>query len=90
MNSYRAIALIGFASIIGLGFAAEAAAVHPQVQQHCVHDYKKFCHQWGIETKGLKNCMHKHGNNLTHACIAALVKAGEVSQSEVDRRKAGK
>jgi hypothetical protein len=29
MNSYRAIALTGFASIIGLGFAAEAAAVHP-------------------------------------------------------------
>ena len=47
--------------------------------------------RWGgAETKGLKNCMHKHGDNLTHACIAALVKAGEVSQSEVDRRKAGK
>jgi hypothetical protein len=60
------------------------------VQQHCVHDYKKFCHQWGIETKGLKNCMHKHGDNLTHACVAALVQAGEVSQAEVNRRKAGK
>ena len=55
-----------------------------------VHDYKKFCHQWGIETKGLKNCMHKHGDNLTHACVAALVQAGEVSQAEVNRRKAGK
>jgi hypothetical protein len=34
--------------------------------------------------------MHKHGDNLTHACVAALVQAGEVSQAEVNRRKAGK
>lgn len=54
-------------------------------------DFARQPSRWGgAETKGLKNCMHKHGDNLTHACIAALVKAGEVSQSEVDRRKAGK
>ena len=43
-----------------------------------------------IETKGLTNCMHKHGDKLNHACVAALVQAGEVSQAEVDRRKAAK
>jgi hypothetical protein len=31
--------------------------------------------------------MHKHGDNLTHACVAALVKSGEVSHAEVERRK---
>ena len=41
----------------------------------------------GIESKGLRNCMHKHGDNLTHACVAALVKSGEVSHAEVERRK---
>ena len=48
---------------------------------------KKYCHQWGLETKGLTNCMHKHGDNLNAACVAALVQAGEASQAEVDRRK---
>jgi hypothetical protein len=89
MNSYRAIALIGFASMLGFVCAAEATP-SKHVQQHCVADYKKFCHQWGIETKVLKNCMHKHGDSLNPSCVAALVHAGEVSQSEVDRRKAGK
>jgi hypothetical protein len=31
--------------------------------------------------------MRKHGDRLTNACIAALIKAGEVSQAEVDRRR---
>jgi hypothetical protein len=88
MTSNRAIVLIGFVSMLGFVGSAQSAAVHPHVQQHCVHDYKKFCSQWGLETKGLKNCMH--GDNLNHACVAALVQAGEVSQAEVERRKAAK
>jgi hypothetical protein len=31
--------------------------------------------------------MRKHGDKLTNACVAALVKSGEVSQAEVNRRK---
>jgi hypothetical protein len=85
----RASVLIGFISLFGFACAVEAAP-SKHVQQHCVQDYKKFCGEWGIESKGLKNCMHKHGDNLTHACVAALVHSGEVSQAEVDRRKAAK
>jgi hypothetical protein len=66
--------------------ACAAQAAHKDVK-HCADDYKKYCHQWGLETKGLENCMRKHGDRLTNACIAALVKAGEISQAEVDRRK---
>jgi hypothetical protein len=33
--------------------------------------------------KAWKNCMRKHGDKLTNACM----RAGEVSQAEVDRRK---
>ena len=66
--------------------ACAAQAAHKDVK-HCANDYKKYCHQWGLETKGLENCMRKHGDKLTNSCIAALVKAGEVSQAEVDRRK---
>jgi hypothetical protein len=71
-------------SLLGGFYPAQAA--HKDVK-HCAHDYKKYCHQWGLETKGLENCMRKHGDSLTNACVAALVKSGEVSQAEVDRRK---
>ena len=63
-----------------------AQAAHKDVK-HCADDYRKFCHEWGLETKGLENCMRRHGDKLTNQCIAALVKSGDVSQAEVDRRK---
>jgi hypothetical protein len=56
--------------------------------RHCADDYRRFCHQWGLETRGLENCMRRHGDRLTNACVAALVSAGEVSQAEVNRRRA--
>ena len=56
--------------------------------RHCADDYRRFCSQWGLETRGLENCMHRHGDRLTNACINALVRAGEVSQAEVNRRRA--
>jgi len=81
---YQKSLFIAASLIVGGVFSAQAA--HKDVK-HCAADYKKYCHQWGLETKGLENCMRKHGDILTNACVAALVKAGEVSQAEVDRRK---
>jgi hypothetical protein len=85
VKGYRTVLVIAFALIVGGVYSAQAA--HKDVK-HCADDYRKFCHQWGLETKGLENCMHKHGDKLTNACIAALVKSGNVSQAEVNRRKA--
>jgi hypothetical protein len=77
-------------SLTGIAFAfgviCSAQAAHKDVK-HCADDYRKFCHQWGLETKGLESCMRKHGDKLTNSCIAALVRSGDVSQAEVDRRK---
>ena len=89
ITSYRTALMVGLVAVLGFGYAA-LGAPSKHVQQHCVQDYKKFCSEWGIESKGLRNCMHKHGDNLTHACVAALVKSGEVSQAEVERRKKAK
>ena len=76
------------AAAVLLGFAGLAqGAVHKAVQQHCVNDYKKFCHEYGLETSALSHCMRKHGDHLNSSCIAALVQAGEVSQAAVDKRK---
>lgn len=58
-----------------------------EVQKACGKDYHKYCSQYGLETAALRSCMDKAGQSLSHACIHALIKAGEVSQAEVDRRK---
>ena len=84
MTKNRNVLLLAIGLIIFTAVSAQAA--HKDVK-HCANDYKKFCHEWGLETKGLENCMRRHGDKLTNACIAALVKSGNVSQAEVDRRK---
>ena len=84
MTSYRATLPIAFAVIVCI--AGSAQANRSQIR-HCADDYRRFCHQWGLETRGLENCMRRHGDRLTDACIAQLVRAGEVSQAEVNRRR---
>jgi len=84
MTNHAATLSMVAALVVGSAFSAQAA--HKDVK-HCADDYRKFCHQWGLETKGLENCMRKHGDKLTNACVAALVRAGEVSQAEVNCRK---
>jgi len=41
----------------------------------------------GAGTRGLENCMRRHGDQLTPRCIKGLVQAGAISQAEVDRRR---
>jgi hypothetical protein len=57
-------------------------------KRKCAEDYRRFCSQWGLETRGLENCMRRHGDQLSHRCIKGLIQAGAVSQAEVDRRRA--
>jgi hypothetical protein len=75
-----------------MALAGEAAAEKPQyskeLQNACIADYKKYCGEYGLETSALRTCMDKNGNSLSKVCVQALVSAGEVSQAEVDRRKA--
>jgi len=85
MKNCRTALLIAFAAIVGTVYVAQAKQSDAR---HCADDYRKFCHQWGLETKGLENCMRRHGDKLTNSCIAALVRTGQVTQAEVDRRKA--
>ena len=82
MKNYRAMLLIAFAVIICTFGSAEAG------KRQCADDYRRFCSQWGLETRGLENCMRQHGDRLTHACVRGLIAAGAVSQAEVDRRRA--
>jgi hypothetical protein len=82
MKHYQAALLIVLAAVL---FSAGPALAD---KRKCADDYRRFCSQWGLETRGLENCMRAHGDRLTHACVRGLIAAGAVSQAEVDRRRA--
>ncbi len=86
MKSYHATLVVAFASIASLAGAAQAAPITKAVQAACKDDYKNYCGEYGLETTALRGCMDRNGHKLSKTCVNALVKAGEVSQSEVDRR----
>ena len=86
---------IGFSTllaafVLALGFAgtANADGYSKAVRKACGADYHKYCGEYGLESAALRVCMDKAGHSLSKACVHALVQAGEVSQAEVDRRKA--
>lgn len=81
MKKLHLTALIVSAAILCTAGVAEAG------KRKCADDYRRFCSQWGIGTRGLENCMRRHGDQLTHACVRGLIKAGKVSQSYVDSRR---
>ena len=74
---------------LALGFAGAANAdpYSKALQKACAKDYKEHCGEYGLESAALRLCMDKAGQKLSKSCVNALVKAGEVSQAEVDRRK---
>jgi hypothetical protein len=89
MTSFRAavpLALV-VVSLCGFTSVAIAAPITPLVRKACGNDYRKYCSDYGLETEALRLCMNKAGQSLSHGCVNALIKAGEVSQAEVDRRK---
>jgi hypothetical protein len=58
------------------------------VQQACASDYKAHCGEYGLDTQALRACMDRAGQKLSHGCVRALVAGGQVSQAQVNHRKA--
>ena len=82
MTNQRAILLVVFAVIVFTRWLGHGR------QRQCAEDYRRFCSQWGLETRGLENCMRRHGDYLSKRCVKGLIQAGAVSQAEVNRRRA--
>jgi hypothetical protein len=87
MFCHRAGLLIA-ACVISSEAFAQAGTITKDMQTYCVNDYKRFCGDYGLQTAALNICMRKAGPSLSPACVKALVSAGKVSQTEVDRIKA--
>lgn len=66
---------------------AESRKITEAEKKFCAEAYHKYCGEYGLETAALRNCMDRNGRALPHNCIEALIDAGEVSRSEVERRK---
>lgn len=66
---------------------AQAGTITKDMQNNCTNDYKRFCGDYGLQTAALNLCMRKAGPGLSPACVGALVRAGKISQAEVDRIK---
>ena len=60
---------------------------HMAKKNFCAEAYRKYCSEYGLESAALRNCMDRNGRALPHNCIEVLIDAGEVSRSEVERRK---
>ena len=71
----------------GAGGADAETRYSKALQNACASDYHRLCGEYGIETEALRLCMDRKGKSLTKVCVDALVAAGEVSRSEVQRRE---
>jgi hypothetical protein len=66
--------------------ASQAGAVSLSVQYACMGDYFRYCSRHDPDGQGVRVCMSSNGHRLSKMCVNALVKAGEVSRAEVNRR----
>jgi len=80
------------AAALALGTLAvsvnEASATSLAVKMACAQDYYAHCSQHQPDSPGVRKCMRAVGKNLSKGCISALVAAGEVSKSVVEKKVA--
>lgn len=82
------------AAAVALGTLAasanQASATSLAVKMACASDYYAHCSQHTPDSPGVRKCMRAVGRNLSKGCINALVAAGEVKKSVVEKKVASK
>ncbi len=87
MTTIRNILAVA-AALGSLAAATEASATSLAVKMACAQDYYAHCSQHQPDSPGVRKCMRSVGKNLSQGCISALVAAGEVSKSVIEKRVA--
>ena len=64
---------------------AIAGQITEREKRDCHDDYQKYCSDYGLGTKALRACMSRNIKKVSHACVAALVDAGEMTQAQADK-----
>ena len=75
---------------ITLAATAQASAASLTVQLACAADYYSYCSKHDPNGPGVRTCMNNNGHKLSKRCVNALIAAGEVSKTEVERRSASR
>jgi hypothetical protein len=57
-------------------------------KRDCRADYRNYCSEYGLGTNALRACMSRNIKKISHACVAALVDAGEMTQVQADKLRA--
>ncbi|MCC7253703.1 MAG: hypothetical protein IT540_17735 [Hyphomicrobium sp.] len=89
MTKFRTI----LAAAITLGTltaSGQAGAVSLAVKMACATDYYAHCSQHDPNSPGVRKCMRAVGKNLSSRCINALVAAGEVPKSVIEKKVASR
>lgn len=84
MTGNRSLLLLAAILISTAGWAHAAPR---SVQNACAWDWRNFCSEWGLNTRGLDNCMRRNGRNLSDGCVRSLVQAGKISRADVERKR---
>jgi hypothetical protein len=87
MTPIRTI-LVAAVALGSFAVASQAGAASLAVKMACASDYYAHCSQHTPDSPGVRKCMRSVGKNLSSRCINALVAAGEVSKSVVEKKVA--
>ncbi len=68
--------------------AQQANAFGLRVKMACAGDYFANCSAYGLESQEVRSCMRAVGVGLSARCTDALVAEGEVSATEVAKKRA--
>jgi hypothetical protein len=68
--------------------SSRAVAASRAVEMACASDYFAHCSQHDPDSAATRNCMRANGSKLSARCVSALVKDGEISKADVERRSA--
>ena len=70
--------------------STSASALSLGVKMACASDYYAHCSQYAVGSPGVRQCMRAVGTGLSRGCIDALIAAGEVPRSVVEKQVAEK
>ncbi len=65
--------------------AIAAQQITEREKRDCPNDYHRLCGEYGLGTEALRACMSRNIKKVSHACVAALVDAGEMTQAQADK-----
>jgi hypothetical protein len=90
MTTIRATLAAALALTVLATSANTASALSLGVKMACASDYYAHCSQHAVGSPGVRQCMRDVGTGLSKSCINALIAAGEVSKSVVEKQVAAK